>query len=211
MNLGLRLTLVSPAIVLDKVRLSQLGPRGIWAGERKNPRLGLAARELKLALQLPVPHLALGTPSTAPVKTVALRPPTDGSFSSAPSLSPSLERETGGWPTRSARDRRVTSPATMWRPPTLSRLKSEYATWTPARPPPVGWELLSWAAVGGLVALGPSHILEKGAVGLWKPKSPTPPSFLLPQVVLWQDHQTGVRAVTAQCGEPKRDLPGARK
>ena len=35
MNLGLRLTKVSPVTVLDKVRLSQLGPRGIWAGERE--------------------------------------------------------------------------------------------------------------------------------------------------------------------------------
>lgn len=46
-------------------------------------------------------------------------------------------------------------------------------------------------------------------MGWQKPGPPTPSSSLLPQVVLWQDHQTGVRALTAQCGEPKRDLPGA--
>ncbi|VFV16966.1 Hypothetical predicted protein, partial [Lynx pardinus] len=33
------------------------------------------------------------------------------------------ERVTGGWPTHSAQDRRATSPATMWRPLTLSRPK----------------------------------------------------------------------------------------
>lgn len=51
----------------------------------------------------------------------------------------------------------------------------------------------------------------RGTVDGRKPGSPVLPSSLLPQVVLRQDHETGVRAVTAQCGEPERDLPGTRK
>lgn len=48
-------------------------------------------------------------------------------------------------------------------------------------------------------------------VGGGNPGPPAPSPSLPPQVVLWQDHQTGVRAVTAQCREPKRDLPSTRK
>lgn len=68
-----------------------------------------------------------------------------------------------------------------------------------------------WAGRGGLAAQGPCHIPGRGTVGWQKPGPPTPASSFLPQVVLWQDHQTGIRAVIAQCGEPERDLPSTRK
>lgn len=69
-------------------------------------------------------------------------------FSFSPSFCPCSERETGGWPTRSARDRQATFPATTWRPPTPSRPRSEYCLWLPlpvvpghcrCRAPLLGW------------------------------------------------------------------------
>lgn len=134
-NLDLRLTKVSPATVLDKVRLSQLGPRGIWAGERKNSGPAWpGGTRTPAGPTAPSTSLGLGDPQHSTCEDCRIGPTTDGSFSFAPFLSPSLERVTGGWPTRSARDRQATSPATTWRPLTPSRLRSEYGTWSLACP-----------------------------------------------------------------------------
>lgn len=56
-------------------------------------------------------------------------PPLMATLVFAPSFSPCSERETGGLPTRSAPDRRATSPATTWRPLTPSKPRSEYQLW----------------------------------------------------------------------------------
>lgn len=150
MNSGFRLTKVSPAIVLDKACLSQLWPRHVG-------QCGRAGCEGP-GPPVPCAPLASRAPSIAPLK-IAGRPTTDDSLLLCSLLLPHSERETGGWPTRSARDRRATSPATTWRPPTPSRLRSEYELWPPACSP----SLLSWAGRSG--CLGPSHIPGKRHCG----------------------------------------------
>lgn len=70
---------------------------------------------------------------------------------------------------------------------------------------------LRGAGVGGLAAQGPGCIPGRGTVCGKEPGPPIPASSLPPQVVLWQNHKTGVRTVTAQCRESEGDLPGARK
>lgn len=65
--------------------------------------------------------------------------------------------------------------------------------------------LLGWAWRSGCRGPRPEALWMGGR----KPGSPVLPSSLPPQVVLWQDHETGVRAATAQRREPERDLPRA--
>lgn len=113
--------------------LSQLWPRGIWGREGKSPRPPRPGSCERPDLTVPCTSLSLKSPQHSTYKDCRHRAPLlMVPFSFAPSLSPCSERETGGWPTHSAQDRRAISPATTSRPPTPSRPRSEYRLWPPA-------------------------------------------------------------------------------